>query len=71
MLRATAYVFLSNLAVNLSTFLVLSLAPFFLAPEGFAKLSLVVAFTFLGTVVLDFGLSLAAVKKYAERKETG
>jgi O-antigen/teichoic acid export membrane protein len=71
MLRETAYVFLSNLAVNVATFATLALAPFFMSPDGFASLSLVVALAFLGTVVLDLGLNIGVVKKYAERKEAG
>lgn len=71
MLRDTAFVLLSNLAVNLTTFFVLSLAPRFLATDGFANLSLMIAACFFGTVLLDLGLNVSAVKKYSERRDQG
>jgi O-antigen/teichoic acid export membrane protein len=69
MIHDTLKVLGSNLAVNLSSFLVLALAARILSVEEFAKLSLIVASSLLGSGVLDLGINVGAVKKYAETKD--
>ena len=69
MILDTLRVLGSNLAVNLSSFLVLALAGRIMSIEEFAKLSLIVAGSQLLSSALDLGTNVGTVKKYAESKE--
>src|SRR5215475_14683146 len=69
MIRDTLRVLGSNLAVNLSAFLVLALAGRLMSVEEFAKLSLIVAASQLGSSALELGINVGTVKKYAEKKD--
>jgi len=68
-IRDALRVFGSNLAVNLSSFLVLAIAGRVMQVEQFATLSLIVAMSQLGSSALDLGINVGTVKKYSEKKE--
>jgi len=70
MVRTTLRVFGSNLAVNLSSFVVLALAGRTMPVDEFAKLNLIVAAGQLGSSALDFGGNVGVVKKYSENRES-
>lgn len=59
----------SGLAVNISTFVVLAIAPIALSTESFATLTLVVAGILFGATLLDLGLSTTTVRQFAATKD--
>ena len=59
----------SGLAVNVSTFVVLALAPIALGTESFATLTLVVAGTLFGVTLLDAGLYTTTIRQFAATKD--
>ncbi len=70
MLRDIFSIFATNLIVNLSTIIIVAIAPWFLSTEGLSQFVLIIAATMFGHMVLDFGLNISAVKKYAEARNS-
>lgn len=68
-LRALSHILTSGLAINVTTFAVLALAPLRLDTAAFAHLSLSVAGIFFGSTLLDLGLSTSTVRQFAKTKD--
>jgi O-antigen/teichoic acid export membrane protein len=61
-----AIVFMSSLAVQAATFLVVALSGLLLSTEEFARLSIITASATLATLALEFGLNVTMIKKFGE-----
>lgn len=62
----TSATFLSTLAVQASTFLVLAVAALLLPVSEFSRLSIIVATTMVSTALLDLGLNVTSTKRYGD-----
>lgn len=67
----TVLVFVSTLAIQLTTFGILAVAAMIMPAEAFARLSLIVAATMLANAVVELGLNTASTKMYCDTKDEG
>lgn len=65
----TAITFLSTLAIQATTFIILSLAALKLPVEAFARLSLIVATVMLANALFELGLNITATKMYGDTRD--
>jgi O-antigen/teichoic acid export membrane protein len=69
MIKDTSRILAADLIVAATAFLSLSIAPLVMNTEQFARMSLIIAVGMVLTIVLDFGLSTSAIKRYSEAGE--
>lgn len=69
MIKDTSRILAADLIVAATAFLTLSIAPLVMSTEQFARMSLIIAVGMVLTIVLDFGLSTSAIKRYSEAGE--
>lgn len=69
MIKDTGRILIADLIVAITAFLTLSIAPFVLNTEHFARMSLIIAAGMVAIIVLDLGLGTSAIKRYAEAGE--
>lgn len=67
----TVLVFVSTLAIQLTTFAILAIAALIMPAEAFARLSLIVAATMLSLAIAELGMDTASARMYCDTKDEG